>query len=105
MNLIILMDSAFSFFQNYPCRLAHIEMDCDLPCEEYIFNSTHPFAEPNFSFTRDLTASEAFQSLFEVYSEDSHSPNHNNPMGLTVFDMFLLIHGMLSIHIEYSISY
>ena len=102
MNLICLMNSAFSFFQNYPCRLAHIEIDCDLPCEEFIFNSAHPFAEANFHFTRNLTVSEAFQSLFEEHPEDrsrssSHfsSPKHNgNPLGFTVFDMFILIHRM-----------
>lgn len=102
MNLLALMDSAFSFFQNYPCRLAHIEMNCDLPCEESIFNSAHPFTEPNFRFTRHFTISEAFQSLFDEYPEDSSHPSSassfpkydDNPMGFTVFDMFLLIHSM-----------
>ena len=104
MNLICLMDSAFSFFQNYPCRLAHIEIDCDLPCEERIFNSAHPFAEPNFRFTRDLTVSEAFQSLFEENPEGScsssrfsSSKHSGNPLGFTVFDMFILIHRMYSL--------
>lgn len=94
MNLICLMDTAFSFFQNYPCRLAHIEIECDLPCEELIFHSTHPFAEPNFHFTRNLTVSEAFQSLFEEHPSSHFPPSKHsgNPLGFTVFDMFILIH-------------
>lgn len=102
MIMIALIDSAFSFFQNYPCRLTHVEMDCDLPCEESVFNSVHPFSEPNFRFCRNLTVSEAFQSLFEEYQEDSLRPpspsfpqkNIGNPLRFTVFDMFLLIHRM-----------
>lgn len=100
MTIISLMDSAFSFFQNYPCRLAHIEMDCDLPCEESVFGSIHPFAEPNFRLSRELTVSEAFQNLFDERPEDpphslhESSKQEGNPMGLTVYDMFLLIHRM-----------
>lgn len=109
MAVIALIDSAFSFFQNYPCRIAHAEMDCDLPCEETIFDSVHPFIEPNFRFTRNLTVSEAFQSLFEESPEDTpHSPatslsqnNVGNPLGFTVFDMFLLIHRTYSFGITY----
>ncbi|BCR89694.1 uncharacterized protein ACHE_50892A [Aspergillus chevalieri] len=100
MVMIALIDSAFSFFQNYPCRLAHVEMDFDLPCEESLFNSVHPFSEPNFRFSRNLTVSEAFQSLFEECPEDPLRPpspsltqnNVGNPLAFTVFDMFLLIH-------------
>ena len=104
MAMIALIDSAFSFFQNYPCRLTHVEMDCDLPCEEIVFDSVLPFSEPNFRSPRNLTVSEAFQSLFEECPENSlHSPppsfpqnNVGNPLGFTVFDMFLLIHRMSS---------
>ena len=101
MSIISLMDSAFSFFQNYPCRLAHIEIDCDLPCEESVFNCIHPFAKPGFRFSREVTVSEAFQSLFDERPEDSPHPPYDpsskhggTPMGLTVYDMFLLIHRM-----------
>lgn len=97
------MDCAFSFYQNYPCRLTHTEMECDLPCEESLFSSQHPFAEPNFRFTRDLTVCEAFQKLFaedqpisssQSSSWSSVSSNAPNDMKLTVLDMFILIHRM-----------
>lgn len=87
---ISLIDSAYLFFQNYPCRLAHCEMDFDLPCEESIFNSANPFAEPDFRVSRGFTISQAFQSLFDNPEE----LQRGNPMGLTVFDMFILIHCM-----------
>lgn len=112
MVMIALIDSAFSFFQNYPCRLAHVEMDFDLPCEESLFNSVHPFSEPNFRFSRNLTVSEAFQSLFEECPEDPLRPpspsltqnNVGNPLAFTVFDMFLLIHCMYTFSDNYSLS-
>lgn len=61
-----------------------MEMECDLPCEDSIFNSEHPFAQPNFRFNRELTVAEAFQSLFAEVPPAV--PNY------TVFDMFILIH-------------
>jgi hypothetical protein len=85
--MISLLDCAFFFFQNYPCRLAHTEMECDLPCDESLFVSEHPFAEPNFRFQRDLRLSEAFRNLFDEAPESS-------PMDLTALDMFILIHSM-----------
>lgn len=87
---ISLIDSAYLFFQNYPCRLAHCEIDFDLPCEESIFNAANPFSEPEFRVSRGFTFSQAFQSLFDNPGE----VHQGNPMGLTVFDMFILIHSM-----------
>lgn len=86
-SIISLLDGAFFFFQNFPCRLTHTEMQCDLPCDESLFLSEHPFAEPNFRFSRGLTVSEAFKNLFDEVPE-------SNPMDLTALDMFILIHSM-----------
>lgn len=92
--IVSLLDCAFFFFQNYPCRLTHSEMECDFPCDDSVWRSEHPFAKPNFRFTRDLTISDAFQYLFEDASkQDSpyRSPERNT-LDLTVLDMFILIH-------------
>jgi hypothetical protein len=93
-SIISLLDCAFFFYQNYPCRLTHSEMECELPCEESIFDSEHPFADPNFRFTRDLTLYGAFQHLFDSSQEAGQSPDPSQ-MNLTVMDMFILIHGTL----------
>lgn len=93
-SIISLLDCAFFFYQNYPCRLTHSEMECELPCEESIFESEHPFADPNFRFTRDLTLYGAFQHLFDSSHEAGQSPDPSQ-MNLTVMDMFILIHGTL----------
>ncbi|KAJ5612253.1 hypothetical protein N7510_005447 [Penicillium lagena] len=93
-NIVISLDCAFFFYQNHPCRFTHTEMECDLPCYDSLFRSDHPFREPNFRYTRDLTISEAFQNLFEEEpGRDSppHSPGINR-MDLTVLDMWSLIH-------------
>lgn len=104
MSIISLLDCAFSFYQNHPCRLSHTEMECEFPCDESIFSSPHPFSEPNFRFTREVTISEAFQSLFEEYpKQDTSSSEPNTPVtsyeriraGLRVFDMFIIIHSKL----------
>lgn len=103
MNIISLLDCAFSFYQNHPCRLSHSEMECEFPCDEPIFNSPHPFSEPSFQFTREVTISEAFQSLFEEYPKQDSSSGPQSPVspyerirtGLRVFDMFIIIHSML----------
>lgn len=84
-SIISLLDCAFFFFQNFPCRLTHTEMECDLPCDESLFFSEHPFAEPNFRFSRGLKVSEAFKNLFDETPE-------SNLMDLTALDMFILIH-------------
>lgn len=70
-------------------------MECELPCEEALFQSEHPFSEPFFCFTRGITLYKAFQSLFESPSIDSSqwSPDVNQ-LDFTVFDMFVLIHGI-----------
>ncbi|KAJ9311865.1 transcriptional regulator family: Fungal Specific TF and C2H2 zinc finger [Paecilomyces variotii] len=107
-NVVSLLDCAFSFYQNYPCRLTHNEMECDLPCEESVFCSQHPFAEPNFRFTRNVTIREAFQQLFSEESANSKpvlgrsqsvssaftqtSMQNLEDLQLTVLDMFILIH-------------
>ncbi|KAH8705616.1 putative C2H2 finger domain protein [Talaromyces proteolyticus] len=93
-NIISLLDCAFSFYQNFPCRLTPAEMECDLPCDDSLFNSEHPFAEPNFSFTRETTLYQAFQHLFDDEQSIAKTTNTNSPaiMNFTVFDMFILIH-------------
>lgn len=105
MNVIALLDCAFSFYSNFPCRLTPSELECDLPCEESIFNCEHPFAQLKFRFTREATIYEAFQHLFDDEPETSdcqHGQSHSNycqhnpsiGMTFTVSDMFLLIHSM-----------
>ncbi|KAJ9489433.1 hypothetical protein VN97_g3815 [Penicillium thymicola] len=88
-SIISLLDGAFFFFQNFPCRLTHTEMECDLPSDESLFFSEHPFAEPNFRFSRGLRISEAFKNLFDETPE-------SNPMDLSALDMFILIHILFS---------
>jgi hypothetical protein len=99
MNIISLLDCAFSFYSNYPCRISHTEVEWDLPCQEAIFDSQHPFVEPNFRFSRDIPISKAFENLFDnTANEDGsqvHVPDHIADM--TVLDMFILIHCMSTI--------
>ncbi|KAJ6113378.1 hypothetical protein N7523_006695 [Penicillium sp. IBT 18751x] len=95
-SIISLLDCAFFFYQNYPCRLTHSEMECELPCEESVFESPHPFSEPNFRFSRRLTLYGAFQNLFDSSHVAGQSPDPTQ-MDLTVLDMFILIHGIHSI--------
>ncbi|KAL3460587.1 hypothetical protein BJX64DRAFT_262575 [Aspergillus heterothallicus] len=94
MNSISLLDCAFSFYQNYPCRLSHTELQWDFPCEESIFAAEHPFAEPGFQVSRGLTLGEAFSSLFEESSGTGSQPPSvpNTITNLAVVDMFVLIH-------------
>jgi hypothetical protein len=94
MNIITLFDCALSFFANFPCRLTVSEMRFDLPCEENLFSSGHPFEEPKFTPSRHLTTYEAFQSLFGQLNPTT-VPNQGkkgNPLGLNPMDMFILIH-------------
>ncbi|KAG8628249.1 hypothetical protein KVT40_004122 [Elsinoe batatas] len=89
MNIIHSLDGAFLFFHNYPCRLSFAEMECDLPCDELLFSRPNPFAEPAFRFNRGLTLRQGFEALFQ---DDTSSQGVISGEGLTVLDMFLLIH-------------
>ena len=102
-NLLSLLDSAFLLFRNFPSRIAHSELKCDLACDESLFNSPHPLSEPNFRYTRGMRVWDAFQSLFDKRQPHgvSHSSNPaglsnyiHNPINLSLFDMFILIHRM-----------
>lgn len=89
-----LLDCAFFFYQNYPCRLTHSELESELPCEEALFRSPHPFQDPNFRFTRDLSIFQAFQHMFEISPQGSPAPSPSMPrFQLTILDMFIVIHG------------
>ncbi|KAL4898719.1 hypothetical protein BDV59DRAFT_197597 [Aspergillus ambiguus] len=98
MNIISLLDCAFSFYQNFPCRLTHTEMECDFPSSESVFSAEHPFEAPMFQLAREYTIADAFQALFEEpTSQDSPSSASLSPTpeiltSVTVFDMFILIH-------------
>lgn len=89
-----LLDSAFVFFSNFPSRLSVNEMKFDLQSDEALFASPHPFSEPTFLFSRQLTLYQVFRSIF---SQDKLQPADGtdiNPLGLNVVDMFSLIHSM-----------
>ncbi|KAJ5887741.1 hypothetical protein N7495_007782 [Penicillium taxi] len=88
---ISLLDCAFFFYQNYPCRLTYTEMENDLPSEDALFQSPHPFSEPFFRYSRNLTIYDSFQNLF-----DSSDGSEIKTMDLTILDMFILIHSMAS---------
>lgn len=93
-NIISLLDCAFFFYQNYPCRLTHAELECELPCEEALFRSPHPFQDPKFRFSREITIYQAFQHMFESTTQDgSGASPPSSKMDLTVLDMFIVIHG------------
>jgi len=66
------------------------EIECDLPCQEDIFDAEHPFTHPDFSFKRSLTAQQAFSALFVTEPAGS-----NYDLGLTMLDCFVLIHSKL----------
>lgn len=99
-NIMTLLDCAFSFFTNFPCRLAVSEMKFSLPCEESLFAAAHPFSEPNFNANRQLTTYEAFRSLFRqcktlnIYGRTDENGFKGNPLNLNPMDMFILIHRM-----------
>jgi hypothetical protein len=92
-----LLDCAFAFFSNFPCRLTVTEMKFDLPCEDLLYASNHPFSEPTFKASRHLTTLDAFRSLFR---QDKSPPENQgkkaNPLGLNPMDMFILIHRKFS---------
>lgn len=87
---VVLIDCAFSFFNNYPCRLVASELECDLPCAEALFDSQHPYSEPGFAFARPFTVNGAFEQFF-AYGDGSEPVSSAR---LTVFDMFITIHRM-----------
>lgn len=100
--MIRLLDCAFLFFSNYPCKLAFSELEHDLPCENAVFNAKHPFAEENFRFRRGSTTAEAFEELFR---EQSNPPPAQRQCDVescvnygsrTVVDLFLTIHCKLA---------
>lgn len=98
MSIILLLDCAFSFFQNYPCRLSHLEVECDFPCAESLFALEHPYSDRNFQASRGVTILEAFHNLFEEDPKDTmpstpDSSASGSMASLTVLDMFILIHG------------
>ena len=98
MNIILLLDCAFSFFQNYPCRLTHTEVECDFPCAEPLFALEHPYTDLSFQASRGITISEAFNNLFEDEPKDTmpstpDSTTSGSMAIMTVLDMFILIHG------------
>ncbi|KAJ5306958.1 hypothetical protein N7508_005973 [Penicillium antarcticum] len=55
-------------------------MGCELPCEDFIFNSEHPFSDPNFRFTRQTTISEGFHFLFQDISNQTSSSPYFSPI-------------------------
>lgn len=93
-NAMTLLDVAFVFFSNFPSRLATPELRFDLHCEEDLFASPHPFSEPSFKLSRNLTVYEAFKSLFSKEKTQPRDATIANPLGLGVVDMFTLVHRM-----------
>jgi hypothetical protein len=92
-NMITLLDCMFAFFANFPCRLTVSEMKFDLPSDELLFSSAHPFSEPHFIPSRHVTTFKAFQSLFGPTNLPTYPKNKKgNPLGLNAMDMFILIH-------------
>ncbi|KKK27158.1 hypothetical protein ARAM_003613 [Aspergillus rambellii] len=98
MNMVSLLDCAFSFYQNYPCHLTHTESHWEFPCLESTFALEHPFTDPDFQVSRGITIADAFDSLFEDYNAQETSqtasgiPASEIIATLTVLDMFILIH-------------
>ncbi|KAL4927566.1 uncharacterized protein BDV17DRAFT_292568 [Aspergillus undulatus] len=95
MNIVSTLDNAFSFYQNYPCRLSHTEYQWEFPCLDSVFASEHPFAEPNFQVSRGMAIRDAFDELFDEpngRTEPTSSPATTAIARLTVLDMFVLIH-------------
>ncbi|OAX80853.1 hypothetical protein ACJ72_04809 [Emergomyces africanus] len=107
MALLSMIDSAMPFYQNYPSRLTNIELQCDLPCQESHFAATHPFLEPDFRLSREMTVYQAFQNLFVGNGLVRPLFVHcgTNKLHLGIIDMFLLIHQIYShIHLIINLS-
>ncbi|KLJ10657.1 hypothetical protein EMPG_13964 [Blastomyces silverae] len=94
MILVSMIDSAMPFYQNYPSRLTNIELQCDLPCHESQFAARHPFLEPDFRLSREMTVYQAFQNLFVENGPVRPLFVHRgtDKLHLGILDMFLLIH-------------
>ncbi|PGH07476.1 hypothetical protein GX51_01777 [Blastomyces parvus] len=94
MVLVSMIDSAMPFYQNYPLRMTNIELQCDLPCHESQFAARHPFLEPDFRFSREMTVYQAFQNLFVENGPVRPLFVHRgtNKLHLGIMDMFHLIH-------------
>ncbi|GAB7336266.1 hypothetical protein MBLNU13_g09023t1 [Cladosporium sp. NU13] len=86
-NYIVLTDCAFLFFRGLQLRIWDPEIECDLPCQEDIFDAVHPFTHPEFSFKRPLTAQQAFSAMFTA---ERAEPGPD--LALTMLDSFVLIH-------------
>ncbi|PGH04186.1 hypothetical protein AJ79_07164 [Helicocarpus griseus UAMH5409] len=107
MVLISMIDSAMSFYQNYPPRMTNIELQCDLPCQESHFAARHPFLELDFRPSREMTVYKAFHSLFIEQGPIRPLFVHpgTNKLHLGIMDMFLLIHQIYSyIHMHMNLS-
>lgn len=106
MCMIRSLDCAFLFYSNYPCRLTLSEMSVDMPCDSSVFNSEHPFADDNFSFSRTGNLTSVFEELFDqrpyefTNSHPGESPHSNiqttqhTRKTQTVIDLFISIHCM-----------
>lgn len=94
MALLSMIDCAMPFYQNFPSRLTNCELQCDLPCQKSLFVARHPFLEPNFQLSREMTVYQAFQNLFvESGPVRPFFVDHcTNKLHLGIMDMFQLIH-------------
>lgn len=100
MVYLVLIDCALSFFQNFPCRFLLSELECDLPCDESFFDSPHPYSEPGFTFSRQVTIKTAFEQLFTYQG----GPGPLLAIKPTVLDMFILVHRKPKNHVKYTES-
>lgn len=96
-SIMVLLDCAFTFFANFPCRFALSELDFELPCDERFFNNAKPFSMSRFNTSRRYTIQSAFQSLFEQRAPPQTAGIATNearlgPLDLNCMDMFILIH-------------
>ncbi|QSS50895.1 C2H2 finger domain-containing protein [Histoplasma capsulatum var. duboisii H88] len=107
MALLSMIDCAMPFYQNFPSRLTNCELQCDLPCQKSLFVARHPFLEPNFRLSREMTVYQAFQNLFvESGPVRPLFVDHcTNKLHLGIMDMFQLIHLIFAhIHLVINLS-
>jgi hypothetical protein len=96
-SIMVLLDCAFTFFANFPCRFALSELEFELPCEGRFFNNAKPFTKSGFTTSRRYPIQVAFQSLFEQRDPQQSAGGTNTepnlgPLDLNCMDMFILIH-------------